>query len=155
MSFPTDPHTNLNLEQQRKRAKELRRAHREGNVDAVVRVARHLRSFSRPIRLSEAQFVVAREAGFSSWPKMKHHIQQLTLSQADVGEPIIDAAFAGNDNAVRSALARDPDAAQRFIHVAAAIADDQANVGTSRSRSVLSGSEMRNAELDAAALPLL
>ena len=128
MSFPTDPHTNLNLEQQRKRAKELRRAHREGNVEAVVRVARHLRSSSKPIRLSEAQFVVAREAGFSSWPKMKHHIQQLALSQADVGETIIDAAFAGNDNAVRSTLARDPGAARRFINVAAAIADDQATL---------------------------
>src|SRR5262245_58613707 len=128
MSFPTDPHTNRNLEQQRKRAKELRRAHREGNVDAVVRVARHLRSFSRPIRLSEAQFVVAREAGFFSWPKMKHHIQQLALSRADVEEAIIDAAFAGKDNAVQSTLARDPGAPQRSIHVAAAIGDARATL---------------------------
>ena len=126
MSFPTDRLPSLNLEQQRKRAKDLRRAHREGHVEAAVRIARHLPSLSKLITLSEAQFVVAREAGFSSWPKMKHHIEQVALSRADVGEAIIDAAFAGNDNVVQSTLARDPGAAQRSIHVAAAIADVQA-----------------------------
>ena len=63
----------LNLEQQRKRAKELKRA--------------------RNITLSQAQFLIAREAGFSSWPAMKHYIQDRDL---DVPEAIIDAAFAGD-----------------------------------------------------------
>src|SRR5436309_8648108 len=73
MSFPTDPHL-ANLQQQRKRAKDLRRAHHEGQIEAAVRIARYLpraRSQSpeqvlrSEFRLSEAQFVVAREAGFS------------------------------------------------------------------------------------------
>src|ERR1051326_5349313 len=70
----------INLEQQRKRAKDLRRAHQEGSMEAAVRIARHLpraRNLSpetilaSPFPLSEAQFVVAREAGFLSWPIMK------------------------------------------------------------------------------------
>jgi len=122
----------LNLEQQRKRAKDLHRSHRDGNIDAAVRIARHLprarnqfpeQVLASKFALSEAQFVVAREAGFASWPKMKHHIEEVALNHADIGEAIIDAAFAGDDNAVKSALARDPQAPRRSIHVAAAVAD--------------------------------
>ena len=135
MSFPTDSRSNLNLEQQRKRAKDLRRAHREGNAEAAVRVARHLpraRNLSAaevlatPFSLSEAQLVVAREAGFSSWPSMKHQIEGAALGEADSGEALIDDAFAGNDDAVRTALDRDPSAARRSIHVATAVGDVEA-----------------------------
>src|SRR5439155_2896929 len=134
MSFPTDPHL-ANLQQQRKRAKDLRRAHHECQIEASVRIARYLpraRSQSpeqvlrSEFRLSEAQFVVAREAGFSSWPSMKHHIEQAALNQGDIGELIINATFDNNDAAVRSALKRDPVAAQRSISVAAAVADADA-----------------------------
>jgi hypothetical protein len=37
MSKASDPRPVLNLEQQRKRAKELRRAHRAGSLDAAER----------------------------------------------------------------------------------------------------------------------
>ena len=61
---------NLNFEQQRKRAKDLVRA--AGEREAVERVARQLTSRdASPLKLSEAQFVVARKAGFSSWPAMQ------------------------------------------------------------------------------------
>ncbi len=135
MSFPGNSQPDLNLEQQRKRAKDLRRGHRDRNLEAAVRVARHLprarnQSAEEVLRstltLSEAQFVVAREAGFSSWPKLKHHIEESTLSGADLGELIINAAFAGDDDAVRAMLARDPAPARGSIHVAAAVADVQA-----------------------------
>jgi len=94
MSFPGNSQPDLNLEQQRKRAKDLRRGHRDRNLEAAVRVARHLprarnQSAEEVLRstltLSEAQFVVAREAGFSSWPKLKHHIEESTLRGADLG----------------------------------------------------------------------
>ncbi|PYS30605.1 MAG: hypothetical protein DMG11_04465, partial [Acidobacteria bacterium] len=78
------------------------------------------------LTLSEAQSVVAREAGFSSWPKLKHHIEESTLSGADLGELIINAAFAGDDDAVRTMLDRDPASVRGSIHVAAAVADVQA-----------------------------
>ncbi len=135
MSFPGNSQPDLNLEQQRKRAKDLRRGHRDRNLEAAVRLARHLprarnQSAEEVLRstltLSEAQFVVAREAGFSSWPKLKHHIEESMLSGADLGELIINAAFAGDDDAVRAMLARDPAPARGSIHVAAAVADVQA-----------------------------
>src|SRR5262249_18353757 len=73
--------------------------------------------------LSEAQFIIAREAGFSSWPKLKHHLVESAAHKADVADAIIDAALAGNDDAVDAGLARDRDATHRSIHAAAAVAD--------------------------------
>jgi ankyrin repeat protein len=134
MSFPGDSQIHLNLEQQRKRAKDLRRAHGDGNLEAAVRITRHLpraRNLSpgqvlgSTFTLSEAQFVIAREAGFLSWQKLKHHIQQ-ALTATDAGDVIIEAAFAGNDGAARAARARDPAAAKRSIYVATAAADAEA-----------------------------
>lgn len=129
MAVPNDPQ-HLNLEQQRKRAKDLRRAHRDGSIDAAVRIARHLprartespeQLLASTFTLSEAQLVVAREAGFSSWPKLKHHIEQSQLDAQDLAERIIDAAFAGNDEALRDALSHSPEL--QSIYVAAVLAD--------------------------------
>src|SRR5262249_41207345 len=68
----------------------------------------------------------AREAGFSSWPRMKHHIQQSALSKRDLEEVVIAAALAGNDTAVHETLARDPVISRRSIYVAAVLADAEA-----------------------------
>src|SRR5215471_16751590 len=116
MSFPTDPKTRLNLEQQRKRAKDLLRAHRSGNLDAAVRIVKYLprarnnspeEMLSSPFTLSEAHLVVAREAGFSSWPKMKHQFDVSDAQKSDVTEVVMEAALAGNDDVVRAALLKD------------------------------------------------
>src|SRR5262249_27771479 len=94
MSLPEDSRSSINLEQQRKRAKDLRRAHREGNPEAAVRIACHLprarhqsaaRVLASVFTLSEAQLVVAREAGFSSWPIMKRELEG-RAAPADRGE---------------------------------------------------------------------
>src|SRR5262245_43211862 len=88
--------SDLNLEQQRKRGKDLRRAHRDGRIEAAVRIAGHLprvrnqsaeQILASTFTLSEVQFVVAREAGFSSWPKMKHHVQEQAISHGDITKP--------------------------------------------------------------------
>jgi hypothetical protein len=73
------PAFRLNLEQQRKRAKELQRALRTGEPAALRRFqAHHPHASSHPtsrgIRLSEAQLVIARELGLPSWPRLKSHI---------------------------------------------------------------------------------
>jgi hypothetical protein len=36
--------------------------------------------FAAPLRLSDAQLTIAREAGFSSWPRLKRHVERPTLS---------------------------------------------------------------------------
>jgi ankyrin repeat protein len=74
-----------NLEQQRKRAKDLLKALRAGDAEALVRVRRsHPRlagSRSQTIvadaQLTDAQWVIAREYGFASWARLKAHIEAL------------------------------------------------------------------------------
>jgi ankyrin repeat protein len=69
----------LNLEQQKKQARDLLRAIRAGSTDALSRLRRqHLRwahvdeaTARQQIALHDAQFVVAREQGFVSWTKLK------------------------------------------------------------------------------------
>ncbi|WP_162180044.1 ankyrin repeat domain-containing protein [Bryobacter aggregatus] len=71
----------MNLEQQKKQAREFLRAIRSGNVDALSRLRRHharwATSDEREVRLQvslhDAQFALAREQGFASWPKLKAH----------------------------------------------------------------------------------
>jgi ankyrin repeat protein len=63
----------LNLEQQRKRARDLLRSARDGAPDALARL-RAVRSDAaappRLLKLADAQLAIAREAGFDSWPTL-------------------------------------------------------------------------------------
>jgi ankyrin repeat protein len=73
----------LNLEQQKKQARELLRAVRRGNADALARLRmRHLRweqvddtIVRQEVALHDAQFVIAREQGFSNWTKLKSYAE--------------------------------------------------------------------------------
>jgi hypothetical protein len=90
----------MNLEQQRKRAKDLLRAYRLGEPDAIRRMrAMHPRA-AGAIQLADAQLVVAREAGFPSWPKLVHAVEPPPAIEA--------AAKSGDVAALRVALASKP-----------------------------------------------
>jgi ankyrin repeat protein len=73
----------MNLEQQKKQARELLRAIRAGSADALARLRdQHLRwvkaadtTAQREIALHDAQFVIAREQGFASWTKLKAYAE--------------------------------------------------------------------------------
>jgi ankyrin repeat protein len=67
-SLPPAP----SLEQLRKQAKDLLRAHRAGDPQAVARVAAH-----EPLTLTGAQHVVAREHGFPSWARLKAYVERV------------------------------------------------------------------------------
>jgi hypothetical protein len=74
-----EPAFRLDLEQQRKRAKELRLAFLAGDTTAQRRFRQHHPAFfrddgARPGKLADAQLVIAREIGLPSWPKLKAHI---------------------------------------------------------------------------------
>ena len=56
----------LDLDQARRRAKELLKAAKAGDVDALARLPRR----HDPVVLADAQLAIARELGFSSWPKL-------------------------------------------------------------------------------------
>jgi ankyrin repeat protein len=75
----------LNLEQQKKRARELLNAVRAGEPDALDQFSRHhprcagrtTASVSAgPWALHDAQLVVAREHGFPSWPRLKAEFER-------------------------------------------------------------------------------
>jgi ankyrin repeat protein len=103
----TDPLPSApSLEQLRKRAKDLLRAHRAGDPDARARVAaRHPRVAAddpragddQPrragrgpapgtdeIKLSDAQLVIAREHGFASWPRLRAYAARVAAHGPDL-----------------------------------------------------------------------
>ncbi|SDU03584.1 DUF1835 domain-containing protein [Halopseudomonas salegens] len=78
-------HGRFNLEQQRKRAKELLKAIRNHEPSAIDRVLQHLPPRPQALKLSDTQLVVARECGFASWPKLKAHIDTLDFASRHAG----------------------------------------------------------------------
>ena len=84
-----------NLEQQRKLAKDLIRAARDGDAAAIARlqaVRVDAGTPPRSFRLADAQLAVSREAGFDSWPKLVTVLQErdveafrAAIQRGDVG----------------------------------------------------------------------
>ena len=103
------------LEQLRKQAKDLLRAVRAGDRAARSRFAAARRdNESHETRLADAQFVIARELGFASWARLKHHVAAFQRP-SDFDEPLwggdtwpfLTAVYAGDEKTVRQMLARD------------------------------------------------
>jgi uncharacterized protein len=63
------------LDQLRRQAKDLLRAAKSGDADALARI----RAVSGGLTLAAAQLVVAREYGFPSWPKLKTEVERRTI----------------------------------------------------------------------------
>ena len=98
MTGAPDPYAafRLNLEQQRKRAKDLLRAVRAGSRKALsrLRTATDGRVAAEDVKLTDAQFVVARELGLASWRELRRHIGALTAARAAMGHgPAPDAGM--------------------------------------------------------------
>src|SRR2546423_6085977 len=115
MSTPTPLPARPSLEQLRKQAKELLRGFHAGDPAVRSRFAASQRhTESHPVRLADAQFVIARELGFPSWARLKHHIAALQRP-SDFDEPLwgratwpfLSAVFEGDERTVRQMLARD------------------------------------------------
>jgi ankyrin repeat protein len=62
------------LEQLRQRAKDLLRDYRSGAPAARQRLA----ASREPVKLADAQLVIAREHGFPSWPKLRAYVDRVT-----------------------------------------------------------------------------
>ena len=82
------PQFRLNFEQQGKRAKDLLKAARAGEADALARFKSPPKS--RP-RLAEAQYLIARELRFDSWAAMKRHISEMTLAREAMHASVPDS----------------------------------------------------------------
>jgi ankyrin repeat protein len=108
MSSPSSPTRTLppkpSLAQLRKQAKELLKSYRAGKEAAVAEVERFERSPDwANFALADAQRVLARAYGFSSWPALKNHVEGVNIAA------FVAAAEAGDVAAVRRLAKARPD----------------------------------------------
>lgn len=75
----------LNLEQLRKQAKELHRAFLAQEPAALARYHR-FHSKPRPLTLSEAQWIIAREVGLSNWTQLKAHVTAMQRARNHIAK---------------------------------------------------------------------
>ncbi len=89
-----------NLEQLKKQAKNLLRAARAKEPEALARfqaIPALARSISAPtgdakLALHDAQFVIAREYGFKSWKELREHVEERSLSFAAAVDEFVRCA---------------------------------------------------------------
>lgn len=99
-TLPAKPH----FDQLRKQAKGLLKAFGEGEPNAVSEVERFERSPDRTrFALADAQRVLARAYGFSSWTKLKQHVDGVNI------RAFCDAIEAGDITAIRELAAIRPE----------------------------------------------
>lgn len=95
----------LSLEQLRKQAKELLRQLRDGKPSAIERLRKYKPSVVDPI-LADAQFVLAREHGFESWPRLVHNIQSAVTPEIEQHRRIAEDLVAVYNSADQEAATR-------------------------------------------------
>jgi hypothetical protein len=91
MAGTSDPYAafRLNLDQQRKRAKDLLRGVRAGDSAARRRLADALAPHApdvAAVKLSDAQFAIARELRFASWRDLRAHVTTQTAARAAIAQ---------------------------------------------------------------------
>lgn len=121
-SLPDRP----NLDQLRRRAKELRDAARAGEPSALNRFASHLAAPSRgeAVSLAAAQVVIAREHGFVSWPRLKAAVDANTAPDlAMLVDDFLTASVTGKDKRAARLLAADRAIATHDMSTAAVLGD--------------------------------
>ena len=103
-----------NLVQLRHQAKDLLKEFRAGGQEAIARFREHHAHGidHSAATLSDAQFVVAREYGFASWPKLKQHVELLTGVDSRVQK--LRAEFAAGDRETKLRLLRPAHSTLRF-----------------------------------------
>lgn len=73
-------HGHIHLEQQRKRAKELLKRLQDGSAAAELSLLRREAPGRDAPRLADAQWLIARELGFTSWPRLKAHVDAVDFA---------------------------------------------------------------------------
>jgi hypothetical protein len=98
-------HERPSLQQLRKRAKELLQQLRSGDPSATARLRQYKTTVDDPI-LADAQFAIAREYGFESWPKLVHQIQASQTSDLQQHQRIAEDLVATYNSADAEAITR-------------------------------------------------
>lgn len=122
------------LEQLRKQAKDLLRRCQDGDAAAIERIRRHKPQVTDR-SLADAQFALAREYGFESWPRLVRHVEAANSSEIDHFDRIardLVAAYSGDVEALerlndRYAATRDLEQLQRMVRERSATSVDSTN----------------------------
>lgn len=100
--------TRLNLDFYRKQAKSLLKSAQSGDAAALNRISRQTPGLlPGSVALHHAQLAVAREQGFSSWPRFRAFIAQSALDFQGVTETFIRASLSDLKSAAKM-LAQNP-----------------------------------------------
>jgi ankyrin repeat protein len=107
----------LTLDALHRQARELERAHRRGDPEALARVAPFRPDPAKPLKDAGALLVIARERGFPTWVKLQSYVERL-----DLGGEGLEHAFHEDmeyyegraDGLLASAQDRTPSAAAAF-----------------------------------------
>src|SRR4051812_10036650 len=69
----------LTLAELHRQAKQLERAHRQGDPGALARVAPFRPDAAKPLKDAGAQLVIAREHGFPAWAQLRAYVERVEL----------------------------------------------------------------------------
>ena len=119
-SLPDRP----NLGQLRRQAKELRDAARRGEPGALDRVTRIYRAAPQGgVTLAAAQLVIARELGFTSWPRLKAAVESNSATPGQLVEAFVAASVERRLREAATILEAHPSIAAHSIYAAAVLGD--------------------------------
>jgi ankyrin repeat protein len=108
----------IDLDQARRRAKELLRAARAERPEALAR----LRADRAP-RLADAQRAIAQDLGFASWPALVAHVEAVRGDRDERRRRLVHAALGGRLDRVEALLEHDPGLARAGFDVALVLGD--------------------------------
>jgi ankyrin repeat protein len=120
-----------NLDQLKRQAKDLLRAARAHDADALARF-RSLPAFAHhsdadlqrvSLGLHDAQSVIAREYGLDSWNALREHVEELMLEFGAAADSFIEAATDGRADRAERLLALHPGIARANFHAALVVGD--------------------------------
>ncbi|NDR57077.1 ankyrin repeat domain-containing protein [Aliiruegeria sabulilitoris] len=114
------------IEQLRRDAKALKKAHEAGDADAVRRLAVHPPKASGPLRHADYLHVIAQEQGFASWPRLKLASETEGLDRAQMIQRLKVALFHGQIAVVERLLEQGPDLADGLFALKVALLDRDA-----------------------------
>lgn len=110
------------MDQLRRRAKDLRNAGRRGDPDALARLARH-RPAGAPVTLAAAQLVVAREHGCASWPQLKATVEERLMDRDQRARALVVASVSGRLDRAARLVGADPSLPTDSIWTAAVLGE--------------------------------
>ncbi|MEN0067906.1 MAG: ankyrin repeat domain-containing protein [Myxococcota bacterium] len=116
-SYPTHP----SLERDRKHAKRLLRKWKDGDRETLERIAlHHPRGDHAEPKLANAQLVVAREYGFTSWPRWKAFVELRELDRNGQANALVRAVCSNDVRRGTTLLDADPGLAAHSLAAACA-----------------------------------